>query len=576
MSIEEKFNALKSYVKRQFVKSDANLENLEEIKQYFKTLNDQVISSVEEFEQWILDRSEFEAALFQVSSVLYIKMTCQTDNKVFSNAYTNFIQNVYPATKALGDQLNQKFKDLSEKFQLDKDRYEIYAQAINSDLELFVEKNVALQTEDDLLSQEYQEVCGAMTVEFEGKERTLPEMSKYLLEIDRDLRERAWKATAERRFQEKEKLDEIFSKMVKLRHQQALNAGFKNYMEYKFKALHRFDYTSEDCKAYHDAVEKVVIPICCEMLKRRKIDMKLDVLRPWDLAVDPLNQAPLKPFEKVDELIGGCQKIFSKVDAELSEKFSNLAASGLLDLESRKGKAPGGYQSSLDEARAPFIFMNAVGVDQDVRTLLHESGHAFHSMLCASDPLLDYRHGPMEFNEVASMAMELLGGEFIAEFYNENDARRSSYEHLEDAISVLGWVATVDAFQHWIYENPDHTKEQRKEEWLNLQKRFGTGEVDWSGYEDMLAYAWHRQLHIFEVPFYYIEYGIAQLGAFQVWANSKKDKGTTLQQYKTALSLGGSKSLSTLFEAAGIKFDFSEDTIAPLMTMVNKELELLK
>jgi oligoendopeptidase F len=299
--------------------------------------------------------------------------------------------------------------------------------------------------------------------------------------------------------------------------------------------------------------------------------MKIETLRPWDLMVDPLNRPPLKPFDKVDALVNGVERIVRSVDGELGNLFDDMRRSGLLDLESRKGKAPGGYQNTLTEARKPFIFMNSVGIDDDVRTLLHESGHAFHAYLSAHDPLDAYRHAPMEFCEVASMSMEFMGNDHLAVFYNKDDARRSVVEFLEGVISVLGWVATVDSFQHWMYENPTHDREDRRRMWVRLNEDFGGGVVDWSGLDDERAYLWHRQLHIFEVPFYYIEYGIAQLGALQIWRQSKKSPQQAIANYKKALALGGSRPLPELFAAAGIKFDFSKDMIAPLMDEVFKE-----
>jgi oligoendopeptidase F len=284
----------------------------------------------------------------------------------------------------------------------------------------------------------------------------------------------------------------------------------------------------------------------------------------------------LKPFEEVNGLIAGCQKIFHRIDGELGKQFSQIARTNLLDLSSRKGKAPGGYQSTLNEARQPFIFMNAVGLDSDVRTLLHEGGHAFHALACAHDPLLDYRHGPMEFNEVASMGMELLADRHLNVFYNLNDANRSRITHLEDILFTLVWVAAIDAFQHWIYENPQHSAGERRNKWVEIHTRFGGAALDWRGLEEEHAYLWHRQLHVFEVPFYYIEYGIAQLGALQLWLHNKKNPKKTLKQYRTALSLGGSKPLPELFKAAGLEFKFSDKIIAPLAKEIEKELKRLK
>ncbi len=566
--------SLRCYQKRRFLSADAQLTELETVRLLYRRLFEQSISSVQELEQWILDRSELDAALSQQGSVLYIRMTCQTDDAQRAHAYTNFISTIVPAVKPLQDDLSRKFLDELRRFPLPQERYRIYVRKIKSDVDLFVKENVALQTEVDLLSQDYQTICGAMTVEFEGQERTLPEMNKFLLDPDSHLRENAWRASAKRRLKDKDRLDQIFERMLFLRDKIAHNARCTNFCEYKFRSLHRFDYTPEDCRNYHDAVERFVVPLWKKISEKRREQMRLDRLRPWDTAVDPLGRPPLKPFENIAKLTGGCGKIFQRLDAELGQKFLDITESGLLDLASRKGKAPGGYQSTLDEARQPFIFMNAVGLDDDVHTLFHEAGHAFHSLACAHDPLLDYRHGPMEFNEVASMAMELLAEKHLCVFYSSDDARRSQTEHFQDVIFTLVWVATIDAFQHWIYEHPDHTAPERQKMWVKIHRRFGGGLVDWNGLEEEKGFLWHRQLHIFEVPFYYIEYGIAQLGALQIWLNAVQDQRQAISDYKTALALGGSRPLPELYQTAGICFDFSPKTIVPLVEAVSKELRL--
>ena len=566
------FDELPLYQERAFVGQGANLADLTQIEPIYERLLAEEIGSPEALERWILNRSELEAALDQQGSMLYIRMTCQTDDAARVQSYTDFLETIVPATKVFEDRLNTKYLKEFERFALAEDRYGIYTRAVRTDIELFNEKNVEVQTKVDLLSQEYQGICGAMMVEFDGQERTLQEMGKFLLEPDRTLRERAWRASSARRLRESAKLDRLFDQMLALRDEVGRNAGFDNFRDYKFKSLHRFDYTPQDCRQYHESIERLVVPLWTQILEQRKATMKLADLRPWDTSVDPLGRAPLKPFEKVDDLVDGCREIFCRVDPDLGAQFSQMADTGLLDLVSRRGKAPGGYQSTLNEARKPFIFMNAVGIDGDVRTLLHEGGHAFHALACAADPLLDYRHGPMEFNEVASMGMELLADRHLDVFYGQEDEARSRVKHLEDVIFTLVWVATIDAFQHWIYEHPRHSAAERREEWLAIRKRFSGGVVDWSGLDEEQAFLWHWQLHIFEVPFYYIEYGIAQLGALQLWLNGKKDRAKTLRQYREGLSLGGSRPLPELFTAAGLRFDFSEKMIAPMVEEVQKEL----
>ena len=330
-------------------------------------------------------------------------------------------------------------------------------------------------------------------------------------------------------------------------------------------------YGPKECYEFHDAIEKHLVPLVHRLNEERRQKLGLEKLRPWDMAVDPLNLPPLRPFDKVETMVERTQSIFDKLDPGLASGFRQMNDLKLLDLANRKGKAPGGYQSTLAEARLPFIFMNAVGVQRDVETILHEAGHAFHALATRHEDFFAYRSSPIEFAEVASMSMELLGNEYIETFYNENDAKRARRKHLEGVIDVFPWIATIDAFQHWIYTHPGHTRVERKAAWLALMDRFG-GKLDWTGYEESRAYMWQKQLHLYLYPFYYVEYGIAQLGALQVWANSKKDSARALRQYQDALALGGSKPLPELFETAGCKFDFSEQAVQPLAQLVQNEL----
>jgi oligoendopeptidase F len=500
-------------------------------------------------------------------------MTCATDDAAKAKAYQDFVEGVEPLVKPLAHQLDQRFLSLNALYPLDEKRYEVYVRSARASVELFVDENVAIETRVSLLSQEYQSVCGAMMVAFNGREHTLPEMGKFLLETDRGVRERAWRAVAVRRLEDRDKIESLFDSLRALRTQIAVNAGFDNFRDYQFKAWHRFDYTPDDCKAYHRAIRELVVPLRRAIDARRQKDMKLDALRPWDGAVDPRGRAPLRPFDDVGRLATGVGEMFQRMDPDFYALYADMHQAGMLDLASRKGKAPGGYQNTLNEARKPFIFMNAVGVDDDVRTLLHESGHAFHAYLCAGDPLSEYRHAPMEFCEVASMTMELFACDAMGIFYDEAAVRRSNIEHLEGVISTLAWVATIDAFQHWLYEHPGHTAEERRSAWLEAHATYGGGVVDWTGLDEERSFLWHRQLHIFEVPFYYIEYGIAQLGALQLWQKFRRDPAAALAAYKRGLSLGGSRPLPALFDAAGIRFDFSREIIGPLMDDVYRTWE---
>jgi oligoendopeptidase F len=417
-------------------------------------------------------------------------------------------------------------------------------------------------------------MCGAMTVQFDGEEKAIPQMAPYLQVNDRSVREEAFRLVASRRLQDSEKMDEIFDQMIVLRNTKADNADLDDYREWAFRSKHRFDYTPATCEDFHRGVRAHAVPLMHAMNRSRRASMDADVLRPWDLDVDPLGRAPLRPFSGQAELVSGASRLFHRMDPSLGDLFDTMQEGDSLDLDSRKGKAPGGYQSDRARMRRPFIFMNAAGVMRDVDTMVHEAGHAFHSMLARDEPLLAYRSSPIEFAEVASMSMELIAHPFLDEFLSEEEADRARRLHLEGVVTTLCWVAAIDAFQHWLYTHPHHTRDQRDIYWLELQGLYGP-DVSWDGLDQERAKLWQRQLHLFEVPFYYIEYGIAQLGALQMWMIYREDPARAIELYRAALSLGGSKPLPALFEAAGLEFDFSPVTVARLLSEVEAEMAKL-
>jgi oligoendopeptidase F len=524
--------------------------------------------------QLLLDRSELDAAASEAQAVLHINMTCHTDDEAAKSAFLNFVEHVEPQLKQANFDLDRKIVGSPHAAKLDSERYGVLLRNLQADVDLFREENIPLQTEETKLNQDYEETCGAMTIQFRGEEKTLPQMTRYLEETDRATREEAWRLIAQRRLADREKLDGIFDRMVKLRHQMALNAGCRNYIEYAFKRKHRFDYSPADCESFHTGAAEVCVPVLRQLNAERATALGTSSLRPWDLAVDIKGRDPLKPFEKAEDLIEKTSRLFHKMDAGLGQMFDSLRTGDCLDLESRKGKAPGGYQENRDRMRKPFIFMNAAGLNRDLVTMVHEAGHAFHSILCNDEPLVDYRHSPIEFAEVASMSMELLAFPYLDPFYAAADAARAQRQHLEDLATRIPWIAAIDAFQHWIYTHPDHSRAERTAQWQEMDRRFGSA-VDWTGLESFRDASWQRQLHLFSVPLYYIEYGIAQLGALQLWAQSRRNEGQALENYKKALSLGGSRPLPELFGAAELKFKFGPDTMRTLMDEVAGELRTL-
>ncbi|MCC6231993.1 MAG: M3 family oligoendopeptidase, partial [Verrucomicrobiales bacterium] len=528
-----------------------------------------------ELEAWLLAWGELSAGMSEEGSRRYIAMTCHTDDAEAEKAYLQFVEHVEPQVKPRQFKLEQLYLVHPARPALSTQRYEMLDRHTRVHVELYRDENVPLETEEARVGQQYQKLTGSLTVQFRGEEKTLVQMGRYQEEIDRGLRQEAWESVARRRLQEKDTFDTQFDELLKLRHRIARQAGFVNYRDYAFKARGRFDYGPAQCEAFHDAIAAEIVPVLRELQSARKRELQLPALRPWDLAVDPANRPPLRPFEQVDRLVSGTQKVFERMDEALAGQFRLMHDRHLLDLANRKGKAPGGYQSSLPEARLPFIFMNAVGQQRDVETILHEAGHAFHTLATREEDLFAYREAPIEFCEVASMSMELLGSEFLDAFYAPDELRRARRDHLEGIVETFPWIATVDAFQHWIYTHPEHTHAERAAAWNALMDRFG-GDVDWSGWEEARAHSWHRQLHVFLYPFYYVEYGIAQIGALQIWQNSKRDRARALADYKKGLALGGSRPLPELFSAAGCRFAFDRETMKPLADLLRSELAALQ
>jgi oligoendopeptidase F len=561
--------------KRNYLPKDLNMD-WDALEPIFSELLNRKINSVSELEKWLKDKSEIEAALEEDFAWRYIKMSCDTANEDLVKSFQYFATEIEPKIAPIGNDLNKKLNDSPFVKELDQDKYFIYLRGIRKALELFREKNIPLQTELQVEQQKYQGITGAMSVTLNGQEYTLEQAANFLKDLNRETRKDAWEAITTRRLEDKDKLDGLFNKLKDLRHEVALNAGFDSFRDYMFQALGRFDYTPQDCFDFHDAIEREVVPLLSAQAEERKHLLKLDNLKPWDTEVDTSGKEALKPFNNGEELIEKATKCFNKLDKYLGSRLEIMNANGLFDVESRKGKAPGGYNYPLSETGAPFIFMNSANSFRDLTTMVHEGGHAVHTFLTANLELNDFKHCPSEVAELASMSMELISMDHWDEFFkDEEELKRAKRYQLKDVLKTLPWVAVVDSFQHWIYTNPAHTAEERTKAWSEIFNRFGANFVDWSQHQEALENLWQKQLHIFEVPFYYIEYAIAQLGAIAVWKNYKENPEKGLSNYMEALKLGYTKDMKTIYETAGIEFNFSAGYIKELMDFVKNELEKL-
>ena len=555
-----------------FVPDSVDCADWSKLESFFADLERRPIASSSDLEHWLDDYSELFTAISEEGTIRYIRMTEQTESAELKEAYMSFLQNVEPKMKAGQFSLNKRYIESEHRKSLPSQRFSVLDRKIENSIKLFRENNIGLETEDRVQAQKYQEIMGSMTVEFDGRARTLSEMGKYLEETDREVRKDAWLSLGRRLLADREKVDGIFDSLVSIRDKIASNAGFANYRDYAFLKRERFDYSPEDCFRFHDAVADHIVPLLRQVYEKRRSDLNLDVLRPWDAKADPFQRPPLRPFKTTEELVRGCHRVFEKVSPQLMREFDEMATLGLLDLESRPGKAQGGYNTELPQLRLPFIFTNAVGRDDDLRVILHESGHAFQVYEMRDQNLHYLYRGdglPSEMAEVASMSMELVAGQHLeGAFYDAESAARSTQEHLLMVTWLLGWIATIDAFQHWVYTHPGHTREERNDAWVKVHERFGIGD-SWEGLDEMRRTQWHRQLHLFENPFYYIEYGIAQLGALGIWTMYLKDPQGAVDSYRSALRLGGSKPLPELFRTAGLPWDFG----SPIVEKYARELK---
>jgi oligoendopeptidase F len=492
---------------RQFIAADLKLDHWDAIEPYFQKLTEREIDSRESLDQWLRDVTELLAAIDEEGSRRYTAMTCNTTDAAIKQSFLAFIENIEPKCEPWQHKLQEKVATAATQLDLPSQRYEVLVRSAKNAIELFRDENIPLFTEDKKLQTRYQEITGGMTVTFRGEELTMQQVRRHLEDTDRPTREEAWRLFMDRYQHDAPALNELYAQMVTLRNKIARNAGLPDYRAYAFRTKERFDYTPEDCLAFHDAIERVCVPAVQAMADERKTKLGLDKLCPWDFEVDADGRPPLRPFEEVDQLIDGCAKIFHEVDSELGGQFDQMRTQNLLDLGSRRGKAPGGYQAVYAEQRMPFIFMNAVGTESDVRTLLHEGGHAFHTFATRQEPILSYRHAPMEFCEVASMAMECLGLPHLETFFGENTGRAKK-KFFAKIVDFFPWMARVDAFQHHVYTHVDETIDRRNDYWQSLTRRFAP-HLDYTGLEAMDRHSWHQKLHFFEVPFYYVEYGIA-------------------------------------------------------------------
>ncbi len=563
-------------IDKKIFEQDFVIKSWDDVKDVFDDLLKKEISSKDELEDFIYNLGCLHEKMEEDYAWTYINMTRDTTNEEYTNAYKNFNENILPNYEKYAFEFNKKIVNSPFIDQIDKETFGEIVKKTKLSIEIFREKNIPLKTKVSELSSDYQKIIGTSTVNFQGKDYTLAQMRKFFMDKNRDVRKEAFEATMKVMLANNNKINEIFSKLTDLRQEMAKNAGFDNYRDFRFKELQRTDYTVEDTKKFHESVQNAALPVYAEFWKIKKDMLGLDKLYPYDKSAIAENEVELKPFESTEEFVEKTIQVFSKVKPEFGDIIKSIYEKKYLDLDNRKGKAPGGYNYPLYKTGMPFIFMNAIGIHSDMRTLMHEGGHAVHTVSTKSQFPYYYKGTPSEVAELASMSMELLTMEYWDIFYKDEKAlKQAKREQLEQILTFFPWCAIVDKFQHWIYENKNHTAEERNEYFAKLMLEFGEDNFDWSDYNDYLKVRWQRQLHIIEVPFYYIEYGMAQLGAVQVWKNYLENGQKAVEQYHNALKLGSSKPIPEIYKEAGIEFNFSNEKMSELLNFAFNEYKKL-
>jgi oligoendopeptidase F len=563
---------------RRFVPTSLSGESWPPIQAIYDELLSRPLTTLEALVAWIADADELHRVLQEDLGWRYIRMTRNTQDEAAVAAYRSFVEQISPQVAPLDHTLNERFVASKHRaaFEALGSAERLYSRRVSAAIEIFRQENVALQSQIDVKAQGYGALSAAQTIDYDSKTLTLQQTAPYLERTDRAEREQVWRLVAARREADRSTLDTLFDELRDLRVQMAQNAGFASFTDFRYAELARFDYGRAECEAFCEAIATSLTPLYTELNAVRQRRLGLDSLRPWDLSVDPFGETPLHPFATDAELISRTEGIYDRLSPELGSLVRTLSTMGHLDLGSRIGKAPGGYNYPLLETGVPFIFMNAVGTQSDLTTMVHEVGHAIHSLTIRDLPLAAYQDCPSEVAELASMSSELITMDYWDAFYSDTaDLRRAQLNQILRTLTILPWIATVDRFQTWVYDHPKHTAAERADKFAELHTHFFGYSVDWSGLEPERAYQWHRQLHIFELPFYYIEYGIAQLGALQVWRAVKQDPDQGLADYLAALRLGYTQPIPEIYARAGARFDFSAEMLDQLVSFVRGELDQL-
>ena len=546
--------------------------DLEKIKGQFSELIDSferaenVDKQIEAFDKIIKLRNHIET----MQTLVSIRHSIDTNDE-FYDKENEYMDEISPILfgftndfyKAL---VNSKFKD-----ELIKKYGKLLFDLAENTLKVFSNKIIPDAQEENRLSSKYSKLIASAKIDFDGEELNLSQMVPYTQSKDRNVRIEAAKKVAQFFAENQEEFDNIYDSLVKVRTKMAQKMGYKNYVEFGYKQLSRLEYDAKMVEGYRNQVLENIVPLHTELRKRQEKRLGVEKLRFYDEAIK-FNSGNADPHGSPEWILNHGKTMYKELSKETDEFFTFMTENNLLDLLSKKGKMSGGYCTYIPEHKAPFIFANFNGTAHDIDVLTHEAGHAFQVYQSRGFEVPEYLWPTYEACEIHSMSMEFLTWPWMKLFF-ENDTEKYKFIHLSEALLFIPYGVTVDEFQHWVYENPEVTPQERREKWLEIEKKYlptrDYGEVD----ELKNGIFWFRQAHIFSSPFYYIDYTLAQVCAFQFWIKSREDREKAWQDYLNLCKLGGSKSFFELMKSANLKNPFEEGTLAAVIPKIKEYLD---
>nr|WP_211246757.1 M3 family oligoendopeptidase [Cohnella pontilimi] len=551
-----------------------NLKDLETLESRLQQMLRQEINSAADLENWLDEERKLREEIGEAMYGHQIDFYRDTANTVKRDIFTHDQTAVQPMLMKYGVEFDKKLLNSPYHEQLDDKKYGLMLKVRRTKVELFREENISLTVREQELVTQYNEIMGGLSIEWNGESKPYSFVQGQLDSPDRTVRERAWRALADARSRVKPQMDAMMDELVKLRHQMAVNAGFENFRDYMFTMKNR-EYSIQDCYDFHDSVEKHVVPAWDRLAGVIQAKLGVDMYRPWDTSSCSMQGAPFQTFT---ELMDGVDRMLGMTDTYFQERFRHMRDNGLLDLEVRPGKAPGGFCEGLPTSQNAFIFCNFSPSFFALIALIHEMGHAVNAYL-----QFEAGNGMEEHNlraeaaELYSHAMELLLLDKLHIFYtDEQQFKIAQREELRRAFNMLIGPLSGDLFQHWLYTNPDHTPEERDAKFLEIHKRFPYHPVNIEGLEAEVSTLWTAVIHYFGYPFYNIEYSMSMLGALQLLEIYRDNPAKATALYKQGAGSDPNQSIAGIYRDTGVEFDFSEPCVEKTSKFVSSVIDELK